>query len=128
MARFEMVTCADGFTVSIQAVAQLQRTKNRYQPRIRKCGTWLPQQPCIFIKDYAEDPRDLTGTVYGYVPAHIVRKMIAAHGGIVSVNAHHWWNLADVQESAVGHFLGTPGGVVAYSTLTRSLRCTKLLG
>ena len=38
----------------------------------------------MFIKDYAEDPRDLTGTVYGYVPAHIVRKMIAAHGGIVS--------------------------------------------
>ena len=26
------------------------------------------------------------------------------------------------------HFLGTPAGVVAYSKLTRSLRCTKLLG
>ena len=85
MARFEMVTCADGFTVSIQAGRH-----NYSEPRTDTSHAYesvelgFPNRPCIFIKDYAEDPRDLTGTVYGYVPAHIVRKMIAAHGGIVS--------------------------------------------
>ena len=85
MARFEMVTCADGFSVSIQA-----GRSNYCEPRTDTSHAYesvelgYPNRPCIFIKDYAEDPRDLTDTVYGYVPAHIVRKMIAAHGGIVS--------------------------------------------
>ena len=85
MARFEMVTCADGFSVSIQA-----GSTNYCEPRTDTSRAYesvelgYPNRPCIFIKDYAEDPRDLTDTIYGYVPAHIVRKMIAAHGGIVS--------------------------------------------
>jgi hypothetical protein len=85
MARFQKVTCADGFSVSIQA----SRT-NYCEPRMDGYNAYEsvelgpPNRPCIFIKDYAEDPDDLTGTVYGYVPAHIVKKMIAAHGGIVS--------------------------------------------
>ena len=85
MAKYKMVTCADGFTVSIQAGRH-----NYSEPRVDGYNVYesvelgYPNRPCIFIKDYAEDPRDLTGTVYGYVPAHVVRKMIAAHGGIVS--------------------------------------------
>jgi len=85
MARFEMVTCADGFSVSIKA-----GRLNYCEPRMDGYNAYesvelgYPSRPCMFIKDYAEDPGDLTGTVYGYVPAHIVRKMIAAHGGIVS--------------------------------------------
>ena len=82
---YEMVTCADGFTVSIQASDTHYCT-----PKSNAVGAYesvelgFPNRPCIFIKDYAEDPENPTGTVYGYVPAHIVRKMIAAHGGIVS--------------------------------------------
>ena len=85
MARFEKVTCADGFSVSIQA-----SRSNYCEPRTDASHAYesvelgYPSRPCMFIKDYAEDPGDLTGTVYGYVPAHIVRKMITAHGGIVS--------------------------------------------
>jgi len=82
---YEMVTCTDGFTVSIQAGKY-----NYSEPRSNAVSVYesvelgFPSKPCAFIKDYAEDPENLTGTVYGYVPAHIVRKMIAAHGGIVS--------------------------------------------
>ena len=82
---YEMVTCADGFTVSIQA------GKHHYsEPRSNAVRAYesvelgFPNRPCVFIKDYAEDPANPTGTVYGYVPAHVVRKMIAGHGGIVS--------------------------------------------
>ena len=85
MARFEMVTCADGFSVSIQAGKfNYSEPKTDTSHAYESVELGYPSRPCIFIKDYAEDPRDLTGTVYGYVPAHIVRKMIAGHGGIVS--------------------------------------------
>ena len=85
MARFEMVTCADGFTVSIQAgLGHYSESELDGSKTYKSVELGFPNRPCIFIKDYAEDPDDLTGTVYGYVPAHIVRKMIAAHGGIVS--------------------------------------------
>ena len=85
MTNYEMVTCADGFSVSIQASGT-----HYCQPRSNAVSAYesvelgFPNRPCAFIKDYAEGPENPTGTVYGYVPAHVVRKMIAAHGGIVS--------------------------------------------
>jgi len=82
---YEMVTCTDGFTVSIQA------GKHNYcEPRSNAASAYesvelgFPNRPCIFIRDYAESPEKLTESIYGYVPAHVVRKMIAGHGGIVS--------------------------------------------
>jgi len=82
---YEKVTCADGFNVSIQASSHhycepRSDTAKAYQ----SVELGFPSMACEVIKGYAENPRDLTGTVYGYVPARIVRKMIAAHGGIVS--------------------------------------------
>ena len=82
---YEMVQCVDGFTVSIQASAT-----HYCEPRSNAVSAYesvelgFPNRPCIFIRDYAEDPENPTETVYGWVPAHIVRKMIAAHGGIAS--------------------------------------------
>ena len=82
---YEIVTCADGFTVSIQA-----GKFNYSEPRDHGCAAYesvelgFPNRPCIFIRDYAEHPHKLTESIYGYVPAHVVRRMIAGHGGIVS--------------------------------------------
>ena len=82
---YEMVQCVDGFTVSIQASAT-----HYCEPRSNAVSAYesvelgFPNRPCIFIGDYAETPEKPTESVYGYVPAHIVRKMIAGHGGIVS--------------------------------------------
>jgi hypothetical protein len=82
---YEMVTCADGFSVSIQAgMLSYSEPRTDTAAAYESVELGFPNRPCIFIKDYAEDPDDLTDTVYGNVPAHIVRKMIAAHGGIVS--------------------------------------------
>ena len=82
---YEMVTCTDGFTVSIQAGKYNYSEPRTDTPHAYKSvELGFPNRPCMFIKDYAEDPKNLTATVYEYVPAHIVRKMIAAHGGIVS--------------------------------------------
>ena len=82
---YETVVCEDGFSVSIQASRY-----NYCEPKLDSCvegytsvELGFPNRPCPFIMDYAETPEDLTGSVYGYVPANVVRKMIEAHGGIV---------------------------------------------
>ena len=82
---YKRVLCADGFSVSIQA-----GNHNYSVPRMDSAKVYesvelgFPNRPCIFILGFAEDPEHPTDSVYGYVPAHIVRKMIAAHGGVVS--------------------------------------------
>ena len=83
---YKRVVCEDGFSVSIQAGAHKYcepRTDYVSTLGYRSVELGYPNRPCAFIVDYAEDPEDLTGTVYGYVPADVVRKMILAHGGIV---------------------------------------------
>ena len=44
----------------------------------------FPSEPDDLITPYAENPEDLTGTVYGYVPAEIVTALVMKHGGVVS--------------------------------------------
>ena len=81
---YKRVVCADGFDVSIQASSTSYSTPQRdshYAYESVELG--FPNRPCPFIIKYAETPEDPTGTVYGYVPASVVKKMIAAHGGIV---------------------------------------------
>ena len=85
MANYKMVTCADGFSVSIQAgLGHYCESAVDGSKTYKSVELGYPNRPCIFILDYAEDRGDPEGTIYGYVPAHVVRKMIAAHGGIVS--------------------------------------------
>jgi|TARA_E500000305_G_C4016645_1_gene236066 hypothetical protein len=82
---WQLVTCADGFSVSIQAGKYSYSEPSTFDaPAYESVELGFPNRPCMFIKDYAEVPGDLTRSIYGYVPAHVVRKMIAAHGGIVS--------------------------------------------
>ena len=82
---YKRVICADGFSVSVQA-----GVLNYSNPRLNSSKAYdtvelgFPNRPCIFILDYAEDSENPTDTVYAYVPAHVVRKMIEAHGGMVS--------------------------------------------
>ena len=80
----ERVVCADGFSISIQASSY-----NNCSPRedgalaYKSVELGFPSRPCPFIVDYAEEQGNWTGTVYGYVPASLVKKMIAGHGGII---------------------------------------------
>ena len=83
---YKRVVCEDGFSVSIQAGPHKYcepRTDYTSMFGYKSVELGYPNRPCAFIVDYAEDPGDLTGTVYGYVPADVVRKMILAHGGMV---------------------------------------------
>lgn len=78
------IVCVDGFKISVQAGEYLYCS-----PRINWAEEYdtvelgFPSEEGELIVDYAEDPNDLTETVYGYVPIDIVNKLIEKHGGIM---------------------------------------------
>lgn len=77
------IFCKDGFSVSVQA-----SWVHYCRPRIDGADEYeavelgFPSAEDSIIEEYAEDPTNLTGTVYGYVPVDIVNKLIEKHGGI----------------------------------------------
>lgn len=79
----EKITCADGFTVSIQA------SNGHYcKPRNNDGGytefeLGYPSSPDDLIQEFAEDPDAPCSTVYGYVPKAVVQALIEKHGGPV---------------------------------------------
>ena len=81
--RYKRAVFADGFSISIQAHdGAYCEPRSDSAVAYKSVELGFPSRPCIFIKDYAEDPSRLTETVYAYVPAAVVYKMILAHGGI----------------------------------------------
>ena len=75
------VICADGFRVSIQA-SSAHNDAEKYT----HCELGFPTEADDLIKEYAEwfggDEIDYTEAVYGYVPAKVIRLLIAKHGGM----------------------------------------------
>ncbi len=83
---YKRVVCADGFSVSIRAssTSYCEPQYDSYIGGYTSVELGFPSDPDPFILPYAEDPDSLTETIYGYVPASVVRKMLNAHNGIVS--------------------------------------------
>ena len=82
--QYRRVVCTDGFSVSIQA------SKTNYcDPRADHPEAYtslelgFPSRSDDIIKEFAENERDLTGTVYGYVPVAEVYLLLTAHGGVI---------------------------------------------
>lgn len=78
------LVCKDGFKISVQA------SKYHYcSPRVdgyviyEEVELGYPNMEDELIAKFAEDPGDLTGTVYGYVPVEVVNQLIEKHGGIL---------------------------------------------
>ena len=83
--RNEIVVCADGFEMSVQAHAGAYcLPKMTSAPVYREVEVGFPNRRETLLIKYAEDPDALTDTVYGYVPVQVVTNVIAKHGGIVS--------------------------------------------
>lgn len=82
--QYEMVECADGFTMSVQA-----SNRNYSNPRddvgpYTEVEVGFPSSYDIHLHDFAENPDKPTETVYGWVPADIIIMCIASHGGMVA--------------------------------------------
>ena len=78
------VTCADGFEVSVQASPYHYCTPKATVPydQYSEMEVGYPNQEEELLTPYAEDPEELTQTVYPYVPAHVIEQVIAKHGGV----------------------------------------------
>ena len=76
------VSCADGFTMSVQASQYTYCT-----PRFDNAAHYshveigFPSEQEPDIMEWAESPEDPTGSVYGWVPVEVVEAVIAKHGG-----------------------------------------------
>lgn len=97
--------CADGFGISIQA------SQNHYcSPRkdgqidYEEVELGYPSKEEVLIADYAEDPGDLTNTVYGYVPVEVVDKMLEKHGGITAYKSQRSENIVKITDGKCGRF------------------------
>ena len=81
--QYEMVKCADGFTMSVQA------SKGNYCSPKNDVGPYesvevgFPSSYDYYLQEYAEKPEAPTESVYGWVPADTIQLCIDAHGGMV---------------------------------------------
>jgi hypothetical protein len=77
------VTCADGFSVSIQAnTAAYCAPRDQYGPWHLLEAGFPSEHPGEEMMRHCEQPANPTQTVYGYVPAEVIDRMLESHGGI----------------------------------------------
>lgn len=78
-----LIYCQDGFSISVQAnVCSYCFPKTNEGPwETVECG--YPSDISEDLIPYAEDPENLTETVYSKVPVEIVNKVIDLHGGLL---------------------------------------------
>jgi hypothetical protein len=83
--RFKRITCADGLSFSAQA------NEGAYCSPRDGVGPWVSVEigfPSVVVEElmqYAENPEDPTGTVYGWVPVEVVESVIEKHGGLMGL-------------------------------------------
>lgn len=79
------IACKDGATLSVQASRTHYSSPRADRGPYDLVEVGFPSvKPIGKLVDYAENPDDLTGTAYGYVPVDAVMEYINAHGGIES--------------------------------------------
>lgn len=80
-----MVTCADGFKVSIQASSTHCCAPRANAPWYSQFELGFPSASDPLILPYAKESDDPTNTVYPYVPRSVVIDLIVSHGGLLYV-------------------------------------------
>lgn len=80
---YSQCVCADGFSMSVQA-SSTSYCSPRVNVAVRYSSVEVgfPSEEEPLLLEYAEDPDNPTGTVYGYVPVITVTNVIAKHGGM----------------------------------------------
>jgi len=79
---YKNLTCDDGFEFSIQAGPSMYSHPQAVADHYDAVEIGFPTADEPLLKEFAEDPDDLKGTVYGWVPITRVNEVIEKHGGI----------------------------------------------
>jgi hypothetical protein len=82
--QYTRLQCNTGFNISVQASSRSYCTPRTDTGPYTHVELGFPSEPDDLIKSYAEDSADQTGTVYGWVPAGILKALIIKHRGIKS--------------------------------------------
>ena len=77
------VKCRDGYTVSVQAGYGCYSTPDRFSYYFTHVELGYPNDSDEELLSYAENPNDLTGTIYAQVPIELVDSILNKHGGII---------------------------------------------
>lgn len=78
------IYCKGGFSISVQGGTEFHYCTPRKHCNQYECvELGFPSAVDILIGEYAEDPSNPTGTVYGYVPIEVVESLVEKHGGMV---------------------------------------------
>ena len=79
------VVCSDGFAMSVQA-RETSYCSPRQDDAVRYESVEIgyPNRLETLLLNYAEDPENPEGTVYGWVPVSLVTLVIAKHGGMIA--------------------------------------------
>ena len=80
---YARVVCTDGFTMSVQADDAKYCSPREDIGPYTAADVGFTSTYDYYLQPYAEDRNDPTGTVYGYVPAVVIRLCIESHGGMV---------------------------------------------
>ena len=81
----DVITCKDGFKISIQASMGHYCSPRRNGATYTTVELGYPSSPEPLIKKYAEETHDLTNTVYGFVPVDVVQQVLDKHNGIIAI-------------------------------------------
>jgi len=76
------ITCADGFSMSVQACKSHYCTPRDNFGPYSKVEVGFPSERVEEFMRYAEDRSRPTDTVYAWVPIELVEDAIEAHGGM----------------------------------------------
>ena len=82
--KYDLIKCADGFTMSVQASRGSYCSPRDDSGPYDSVEVGFPSSFDVYLHQYADDPERPTDTVYGWVPADTVIMCIDAHGGMVS--------------------------------------------
>jgi len=77
------ITCADGFTMSVQASSSAYSTPRQDVGPYTEAEVGYPSEEESLLMGYVEDASRPTDTVYPYVPSTVISLVCAKHGGIV---------------------------------------------
>lgn len=84
MHRYKRVTCKDGFSMSVQANANVYCIpRMNYAPKYLEVEIGFISEKEELLMAYCDEPDQPMDTVYGYVPVGVVALVIAKHGGMV---------------------------------------------
>tara|TARA_B100000900_G_scaffold62342_1_gene47828 strand:- start:2556 stop:2855 length:300 start_codon:yes stop_codon:yes gene_type:complete len=87
MKTFAKIRCADGFTMSVQAGSGGYSSPRMGEGPFTAVEVGFPSAREEMLMEYIDgDPEttEPTGTVYGWVPAEVILKVVTKHGGQIA--------------------------------------------